>query len=85
MLHPHGSLLLPPHSLVHSLTSHQLCCTDCAGASVVISVQFSMWATIHAPLLLSQTIVNMSAHRLETYSNTEVRQFSNIWSTPTRW
>ena len=38
--------------------------------------QFSLWATLRAPLLLSQTIVNMSAHRLETYTNPEVKQRS---------
>jgi hypothetical protein len=34
--------------------------------------QFSMWAVLAAPMLLSQSVVNMSANRLETYTNTEV-------------
>ena len=34
--------------------------------------QFSMWSVLRAPLLLSQEIANMSASRLETYSNVEV-------------
>ena len=34
--------------------------------------QFSLWAVLAAPMLLSQTIVNMTAHRLATYSNQEV-------------
>jgi len=34
--------------------------------------QFSMWAVLAAPMLLSQSVTNLSAHRLETYSNSEV-------------
>jgi len=34
--------------------------------------QFSMWAILAAPLLLSQNIRNLSAYMLETYSNTEI-------------
>lgn len=34
--------------------------------------QFTAWAVLAAPMLLSQTIVNMSANRLETYLNREV-------------
>lgn len=34
--------------------------------------QFSMWAVLRAPLLLSQSVVNMTASRLATYSNAEV-------------
>jgi hypothetical protein len=34
--------------------------------------QFTAWALLAAPMLLSQSIVNMTAHRLETYLNTEV-------------
>jgi hypothetical protein len=34
--------------------------------------QFTAWALLAAPMLLSQNIPNMSAHRLQTYSNAEV-------------
>jgi len=34
--------------------------------------QFSMWAILAAPLLISQNIRNLSAYSLQTYSNTEV-------------
>jgi hypothetical protein len=49
---------------------------DNAGVQAVTEqqsrAQFSMWAVLRAPMLLSQSVVNMSAHRLETYTNTEV-------------
>lgn len=49
---------------------------DSKGADAVTELQsraqFSMWAVLRAPMLLSQSVVNMSAHRLETYSNAEV-------------
>jgi alpha-galactosidase len=34
--------------------------------------QFTAWALLAAPMLLSQSVVNMSASRLETYLNAEV-------------
>jgi len=34
--------------------------------------QFTAWAVLAAPMLLSQNIPNMTAHRRETYLNTEV-------------
>ncbi len=34
--------------------------------------QFSMWAIMASPLLLSQDIANMSTYQFETYTNEEV-------------
>ncbi|CAK9109712.1 unnamed protein product [Durusdinium trenchii] len=38
--------------------------------------QFSMWAVLAAPLLISGSVLNMSAETLATYSNKEVIQVS---------
>jgi hypothetical protein len=49
---------------------------DDSGAQAVTEAQsraqFTMWAVLRAPLLLSQSVINMSAARLATYSNAEV-------------
>lgn len=49
---------------------------DAAGQNAVTELQsraqFSMWAVLRAPMLLSQSVVNMTSNRLQTYSNAEV-------------
>lgn len=37
-----------------------------------MSVQFSLWATMAAPLLIGSSILNLTAWDLETYTNAEV-------------